>query len=471
VLVPVDSNGNCMKYVILEKSNWVQGRLFPDRSLRRVPAGEEDPKLGTTNLGEKLTLRGDPPEGGDISTMSIEELDAHLKRIAEEWDRRRGLEKAFKPHKYVKRTGVPGEYKYFYMEGEPRQRPTNTIEAKAMGRKMSKEEALKVWEYYKKRVAEKYPKPITHEEHEARAEHAFRSQFIREMVEGFLESDDAMLPKEIDAKMYGMKGLGLGGLGRPHKKEPEPVDTIKEIGKKYHFQEITIKNNLTDEVIVNYLHGMLDHLSGKMEIDGDGILKIKVGDIDEKNTYARYDSFGIEIELDRKYENTFAHEYAHFVFDRKISGPLRSLYYRHFPYKITDDALKEKWTSFTENPSAKNIDSIFRPFLTEGDELAKRKIEKPFMELLHDVTDFYKNQSRGGMEYIKKHDPAKDLQRFEYLFDPHEIIARAVSYYADGLTIPYVRGLEDKQEYKDIVKKWGDRYLKTGIIKSFIVLY
>jgi hypothetical protein len=435
---------------VIKADRFVQGRRFTDR-------GVGPRKLGTTNLGEKLTMR----------FSSIEELDEHLNRIALVWDNGKKLQKS-RSHKYIRRTGVPGDYKYFYMEGEPRGKPITTEEARDIGKKMTKEEAQMAWNEYKKRVAQPKPSMSTKEARQEFSDRAFRNQMIREMVEGFLGSEEAMTPADIDKKMDEGKTFKMQGS----------KDVIKGIMKEYHFKEVNIDNKFSNKYIHEntalYLHDLLDHLSGKMEIDGAGILNIRVGDIDQGTTWAQYASGKTEIDLDKKYTNTFSHEYAHFVFDRKISPELRHLYYNNFPELGYMDNVDARWDAFVEDPSEATINELYGQFFNDSKiKFAGKQgkdnevIEKPIIELIHSITEFYKSHTYEIGEMGNSFKDEKRMDKMSYYFDPHEVLARAVGYYAEGFIMPPIKGVEDNPEWKKIVKTWGDKYLKTGIVKGF----
>ena len=92
--------------------------------------------------------------------------------------------------------------------------PKNTEEAQEIGKKLSRKEVLARWEEYKRslRVSRKerlsylrdcelgrpnleFPKEMLKK--------SFREQMLREMSEGYLGSEKALTPKEIDEKLYG----------------------------------------------------------------------------------------------------------------------------------------------------------------------------------------------------------------------------------------------------------------------------
>ena len=84
------------------------------------------------------------------------------------------------------------------MIGEPFtvERMLPTPEALEVGKKLSREEILEIWDEYKR--INVTPPPEDLKEYEKRA---FRTQTLREIVEGYLGSETALTPEEIDEKL------------------------------------------------------------------------------------------------------------------------------------------------------------------------------------------------------------------------------------------------------------------------------
>jgi GNAT superfamily N-acetyltransferase len=234
----------------------------------------------------------------------------------------------------------------------------------------------------------------------------------------------------------------------------------------------------------------------KLQFNGRGRLSIKVGTIPKRGRHKTYGMYypGIQVlEVDQRYKNSIAHEYAHFIFD---DNGWEDSYKDSLVHGNFDEAYEFGFTNFLEKFS-QDMEFVPSDISSAGTAATIKNQGKALIELFAQLKDFYKLPD--VMEKFKKsQDPPiiwastealsdkqkltreriertfargvyKRVQnRMKYLFRPTEIFARAVGSYVseDFISNP----VEKDDRYKAIVKAWGDKYLKTGIVKSYVIL-
>lgn len=240
-------------------------------------------------------------------------------------------------------------------------------------------------------------------------------------------------------------------------------ETFDEFKIKYNFREIKSLGYSSPEEVVDYLNREFVKLGNRVQIDGMGELIVTVGNIDPyEDAAAMYLDDRVEIILDKKYDRTLAHEYAHFIWDKKLNVPKMPMF-EYLPIKY----LK------------KDLDFFIRSKSKDYIKLAKVKmasfdIIKPedsaFIELIDNLSKFYAEnwETFKATRWWQAGYPTRE-QQFAYMLHPNEIFARAVSWYATGYHMPQFSLVENDRIYHDIVKEWGDKYLSTGVVKSFVI--
>jgi len=256
--------------------------------------------------------------------------------------------------------------------------------------------------------------------------------------------------------------------------------------RKYNIKDFTSKTDPNKAVKI--IDDDIAIWNDKFHFDGRGKLKIEVKSFSkDQKVRGRYYKVRsrdpIEptehiIEIDRKYSEAIPHEYAHFIFNDNGWWEHQS---RSLTFEVNKEEIEKGFDRFTEsfaNYIEKNSQDkgIGYP-LTEG---------KAALELFKSLKSFYSsddflNEFKKGIATIK---PAfKDYGKFlswkskieSYTFEPTEIFARACETYCTNKTPESVKMYfndelvsdpESFPAYNKITQEWGDKYLKTGIVKS-----
>ncbi len=224
------------------------------------------------------------------------------------------------------------------------------------------------------------------------------------------------------------------------------------------------------EKTLNYLEKEFEVIKNKIQIEGDGKLKIAVSTamikkfdkmrkdehfLDGAEAAAYYNPKNKTIYLNPKHYESFSHELGHFIFDTKFRNLKKIRLWRKGGEQTIVDI---KWKG--EPASLINYDFIeddVRNYVAKINRMAVTVKEKAFAELQTKLfTEFYEHE-----DYV-----VTKPEFFDYIFNPSEIFARAVEGYVTGKSKFPTGIIEGRPAYIRIVNEWGDKYLKTGIVKS-----
>ena len=253
----------------------------------------------------------------------------------------------------------------------------------------------------------------------------------------------------------------------PKKLNEESVNKrLDGIKNKYGIKNLQVDLQLStpyDNKALKIMSSRLDivereikNVEKAIRFKGRNKLQIQIVDYDDitfGDTKAWYYSDSQTIEINPKYETSFAHEYGHF------------LYYEVM--KVSD--------SVNRRASSEFMRTLF------GDEkgLDKNKVKKAFDAMtkklpnavVRDIVSKYGEFFLNNFDRIPKlkenSEPSyrKVYNYYEYFCDPTEIVARVVENYTVGLHSD--KSLIDKLPgFKALSKQLGDKYFKKEIYKS-----
>lgn len=379
-------------------------------------------------------------------------------------------------------------------------KPGFTQAAIEEGKKLSREEAIKIWNG---RNAVPWDETI---------EEALHKQYIREMIEGHLGSEEAMTPEQIDVAL----GIAVDIPVRSSLQNPiEPPRSLADLKARYNFKEVVLLAQYDEQEVAAYLGSEFERMAGKMEVDGEGVLTLQVASIDDKQAaMAMYLPWAATMVIDRRFDHTLAHEYAHYIYDRKMEElyPVREINELLVGYPggaevidrrvrlslynldmVATDMIKLPSGSYKEiqvttgglqNEAVKSRGELlqqgFDNYVDKIKEKATTPKSKAFVELMGSLGKFYSDNAvkfdalewwgnppfrRGGDDPL-----TYKIKELRYMLEPTEIFARAVEWYVSGVHLAHFAPMELDDEYHRIVLEWGDKYLKTGIVKSFVIL-
>jgi len=293
------------------------------------------------------------------------------------------------------------------------------------------------------------------------------------------------VPPEIDEalrRLYGKSHKEIGPFvrnaktsSRESKLQIEAISTddwdvkeeqaVSDLLAEYNIEEILIEStHMKQSDALKAFRIQLDNLARRVYVDGRGKLKFKIKNLNMKEGGALYKGNNL-IEMDDSYIQSLAHEYAHFLFDIDI-GDIPELTY------LPDISVLNTLDGFNKY----DIKRIFDKWISGIDnklvKLGGVTVEqKAFKELISNLSVFYsKHTDRfNNIDFFPHQDKFHtDRDWVEYFFDLNEIFARAVDVYVieKPSRISSYSIIESGDDYLKIVKDWGDKYLKTGIIKS-----
>jgi hypothetical protein len=264
------------------------------------------------------------------------------------------------------------------------------------------------------------------------------------------------------------------------KTESEEGKEEGEIKKIYNLKEFGFSGEVKDRSgVTTKIKKELGLLADKVVVDGKGILSVKVVSVKDLggNIRAFYATKEKQIEVSRRYASKFAHEYGHFVFFESLRAS-----------KLKDNGVESE--PEYGNPIVESISPDIKKQadgssvklglgLLENTSEAKLAITngmKLYLERLKNLI------SPDSVEYTALSELFTDLDKFycskisdykyildwDYVFDTSEMFSRAYSTYVYGKGDHSGPAFEQDRDYINLVKKWGDKYLKTGLVKSEI---
>ncbi|OGM10520.1 hypothetical protein A2Z67_02870 [Candidatus Woesebacteria bacterium RBG_13_36_22] len=159
-------------------------------------------------------------------------------------------------------------FKENFSLGKQKPSPKSTIEAYNMGKLLTREDAIEVWETYKRGISEPYPDLSTREALQAFELRAFNHQMMREMIEGYLGKDiketSSWEPKEIDERLYGVKKSFVV----LEKAEVQPFSRIR-LGKVENVRRYSLPERYKADYS-NDAKGVMDFIKDHVSIEGYG---------------------------------------------------------------------------------------------------------------------------------------------------------------------------------------------------------
>jgi tRNA nucleotidyltransferase (CCA-adding enzyme) len=288
---------------------------------------------------------------------------------------------------------------------------------------------------------------------------------------------------------------------------------------KYNLKQfINLSKDYSRDEIKAYVSKEIETIREKIGFDGHQKLHIIVEDDIAINEGAKalYGSDDITIKIDKKYENTLAHEYAHFIFDQQLipgsNDPTKWRETREQMWTFNNKCRNIMSTSLDEMVVRKETEqevkvigiggveqtgikgfnkTVQYEYKPKNLEIFFDKMDRELMQtaytlnprmvalrdLFNDLGKLYSNSDAPDITSNSDYSIRKNLL---YFLEPTEMFARAVDTYVQGepgvaSVGEFIGNYEDdrnrrslQDKYYDVVKKWGDKYLKTGIIKSLL---
>jgi tRNA nucleotidyltransferase (CCA-adding enzyme) len=265
---------------------------------------------------------------------------------------------------------------------------------------------------------------------------------------------------------------------------------VPEFKKELNLINLTTTGEFSAKKFIeamNIVHAEINSWQGRLTFDGRGRLSIQVGNITGvKGIKGRYTPGIQRLELDKKYTSAMAHEYAHFIWDDNSWG---SEFLKDFGLGTYEDTKGKRHYTLENVNRSELIKAGFDRFATKFKAKTEQQIEEGIEKLFDQIGKGinYKAQTEGTYELFNrlgdfysspdtveklnamftKHHVTPHKRHFitGYIYEPTEVFARAVEWYTThtALSIPWI---EEDPRYQTIVNEWGDKYLKTGIIKS-----
>jgi tRNA nucleotidyltransferase (CCA-adding enzyme) len=249
-------------------------------------------------------------------------------------------------------------------------------------------------------------------------------------------------------------------IGSEEDWDPDNAKIISQMLKNYNIAGVDFESTkLPQAQVLNVFKIQLEKLSQRVQIDGRNKLLFVLKNLTKEEGGAKY--LDNEIDMDDAYVENLSHEYAHFVFDKTIGDTEDATWmYGLQKLNVRDDITTE------------NINNIFSEW--EEQFQAENIQQKAHKELIHNLRDFYANNIAKikNVNIFFKDLPLVESSRIDkdwmaYFFDLNEVFARAYEAYVAQKSSKFIYSkVEDGPEYFNIVNAWGDKYLKTGIIKS-----
>ncbi len=234
-------------------------------------------------------------------------------------------------------------------------------------------------------------------------------------------------------------------------------EEITDLVQRCNFKKLYYKPEMVEDPtkVLQVLTEHLQKLEKTLQVDGRGELSIEIGDLSGTSAGASYFKHDITIKIDKKYLNTFSHEYGHFLYDKDI-GDIE----KNFEMPLL--RLIETKEDLTED----RIRKMFENWATTW--VPKNKAGQAYKELVTSLGSYYAKNVETLRNYPRfvKEIGAGFQERVKYFFDLNEMFARAVDTYVEKAVFKTFAFVDNNEEYYSIVNAWGDKYLKTGIVKA-----
>jgi hypothetical protein len=235
------------------------------------------------------------------------------------------------------------------------------------------------------------------------------------------------------------------------------IRLAKNLEKSFNLNKVYSEKDINERTLLA-LRKELNQMKKKIVVDGHNDLSLHVKEnmggaiTGVFQEVVRKGRWGGEITVEKGRES-LAHEWGHYMFARmfqKMGG------HGEFKPELSDDFDVDILTNplWKGKTAKKMIKEEFRKF--KNSVPTDLRFEVYELNKLWDyLGEFYSSNYKSFVN-----ENAADVT---YLMDPSEIFARVVENYVGK---ERYWGLEEHSEYTSIVKRFGDKYFKTGIIKA-----